>query len=91
MQDLDIKKSAGPDGISALFMLTAEIIAEPLTLIYNHFLNTGTVPLAYSYRNNKMLHLYNNYKGGNTENPGNFCPNSVVPLSCSESPGENGG
>ena len=34
LQDLDIEKSAGPDGISALLWQTAEIIAEPLTLIY---------------------------------------------------------
>ena len=30
---------------------TAEIIAEPLTLIYNHSLNTGTVPLAWKRSN----------------------------------------
>ena len=76
LRDLDIKKSAGPDGISALFLRqTAEIIAEPLTLIYNHSLNTGTVPLAWKRSNVTPV-----YKGGDTENPGNFRPISVVPV-----------
>ena len=76
LQGLNTRKSAGPDGISALFLQqTAEIIAEPLTLIYNHSLNTGTVPLAWKRSNVTPVH-----KGGDAKNPGNFRPISVVPI-----------
>ena len=76
LQGLNTRKSAGPDGISALFLQqTAEIIAEPLTIIYNHSLNTGTVPLAWKRSNVTPVH-----KGGDAKNPGNFRPISVVPI-----------
>ena len=54
---------------------TAEVIAEPLTLIYNHSLYTGTVPLAWKRSNVTPVH-----KGGDAKNPGNFRPISVVPI-----------
>ena len=37
-------------------------------------MNSGTVPLALKQSNVTPIH-----KGGDTENPGNFCPISVVP------------
>ena len=75
LRDLDIKKSAGLGGISALFYgIQLKIIAEPLIRIYNHSLNSGTVPLAWKQSNATPIH-----KGGDTENPSNFCPISVVP------------
>ena len=76
LQGLDTKKSAGPDGISALMLQqAAEIISEPLTLIYNHSLTTGTVPLAWKRSNVTPIH-----KGGDARDPGNFRPISVVPV-----------
>ena len=38
-------------------------------------MNTGTVPLAWKESNVTPV-----YKGEDTENPGNFCPISVVPV-----------
>ena len=54
---------------------TTEIISEPLTLIYNHSLNAGTVPLAWKRSNVTTVH-----KGGDARDPSNFCPISVVPV-----------
>ena len=51
------------------------MIAEPLALIYSHSLNTGTVLLAWKWSNFTLV-----YKGGDTENPDNFCPISIVPV-----------
>ena len=76
LKGLDTRKSAGPDGIPALFLhQVAEEIAEPLSYIYNHSLNTGTVPLAWKRSNITPVH-----KGGDFDNPGNFRPISVVPV-----------
>ena len=76
LKGLDTKKSAGPDGIPALFLhQVAEEIAEPLSYIYNHSLNTGIVPVAWKRSNITPVH-----KGGDFDNPGNFRPISVVPV-----------
>ena len=72
LKGLDTKKSTGPDGIPAFL---AEEIAEPLSYIYNHSLNTGTVPLAWKRSNITPVH-----KGGDSDNPGNFHPISFIPV-----------
>ena len=42
LKGLDTRKSAGPDSIPVLFLhQVAEEIAEPLSYIYNHSLNTA--------------------------------------------------
>lgn len=42
---LDLKKSAGPDGLDPYFLkIAAEIVAEPLTYIFNLTLENGTTP-----------------------------------------------
>ena len=53
----------------------AEVIAEPLRLIYNQSLDTGTVPLVWKRSNVTPVH-----KGGVVDNPSNFCPISVVSI-----------
>ena len=76
LQGLDTKKFAGLNGISALILQQiADIISEPLTLIYNHSLNTGTVSLAWKQSNVTPVH-----KGGDTRDPSDFRPISVVPV-----------
>ena len=45
LRKLDIKKSTGPDGLSALFLKqVAEETAVPLTYLYNKSLSTGSFP-----------------------------------------------
>ena len=74
MQSLDVHKAAGPDGISGLFLkAVASVIAEPLTIIYNKSIQTGSVPLAWKRSNVTPVH-----KGGDVNDPSNFCPISVV-------------
>ena len=73
---LDTRKSTGPDDLSALFLQrVAECIVVPLTLIYNKSLKTGTVPSAWKKSNVTPVH-----KGGDTDDPGNYRPISVVPI-----------
>ena len=76
LRALDIKKSTGPDGISALFLQqVAEEVAMPLTFLYNTSLGLGVVPMAWKKSNVTPVH-----KGGKTDDPGNYCPIFVVPI-----------
>ena len=76
LSNLDIKKSTGPDGISALFLQqVAEEVATPLTFLYNKSLESGLVPMAWKKSNVTPVH-----KGGKTDDPGNYRPISVVPV-----------
>ena len=76
LSNLDIKKSTGPDGISALFLQqVAEEVATPLTFLYNKSLESGLVPMAWKKSNVTPVH-----KGGKTDDPGNYRPISVVPI-----------
>ena len=76
LSNLDIKKSTGPDGISALFLQqVAEEVATPPTFLYNKSLESGLVPMAWKKSNVTPV-----YKGGKTDDPGNYRPISVVPI-----------
>ena len=76
LQNLDVKKSAGPDGIFTLFLLeVTKIIAEPLTSVYYQTLSTGAISSSWKQSNVTPVH-----KGGDVENPGNFPPISVAPI-----------
>ena len=48
-------------------------VAEPLALIFNKSLDTGLVPSAWKHCSVTPV-----YKGGDRDDPGNFCPISVV-------------
>ena len=73
---LDVKKSTGPDDLSTLFLQrVAECIAGPLMQIFNKSLKTGTVPSSWKRSNVTPVH-----KGGDTDDPGNYRPISVVPI-----------
>ena len=76
LNKLDVRKSVGPDGISARFLKeVAEPIAAPLTKLYNRSLETGIIPNQWKCSNVTPVH-----KGGSCDNPGNFRPISVVPV-----------
>ena len=76
LKKLDVKKSTGPDGLSASFLKqVAEEIAVPLTYLYNKSLSTGSFPEGWKKSNVTPVH-----KGGSTDDPGNYRPISVVPI-----------
>jgi len=53
----------------------ASEIAEPLTVLFNQFFSTGLVPSVWKFSNVSPVH-----KGGVRDDPGNFYPISVVPV-----------
>ena len=76
LMELDIRKSTDPNGLSARFLQwVAEEIAEPLTFVYNKSLSTKSVPVAWKKSNATPIH-----KGRAIDDPGNYCPISVVPI-----------
>jgi len=73
---LDVRKATGPDGISACFLKSvAEEIAYPLTYTFNLSIQSGAIPSAWKQSNITPVH-----KGGSCDDPGNFQPISVVPV-----------
>jgi len=76
LQHLDVRKSVGPDGLSSRFLKeVAEQILIPLTKIFNESLKSGNVPQAWKCSNVTPVH-----KSGSSDDPGNFRPISVVPV-----------
>jgi len=76
LQSLDLKKSTGPDGLSARFLReVAAEIATPLTHLYNASLSSGKFPYDW-----KRSHITPVHKGGNMEDLCNFRPITVVPV-----------
>ena len=76
LQHLDVRKSVGPDGLSAGFLKeVAEQIVTQLTKIFNKSVQSGVVPQGWKCSNVTPIH-----KGGSCEDPGNFQPISVVPV-----------
>ena len=73
---LDVRKSVGPDGISARFLKeVAGVVAEPLSRLFNQSLQSGVFPDEWKRCNVTPVH-----KGGAADNPSNFQPISVVPV-----------
>ena len=76
LQSLDIRKSAGPDNLSARFLKDfADEIAVPLTRLFNFSLQHGTFPAPWKQSNITPVH-----KGGPVSYPCNYRPISVVPV-----------
>jgi len=74
LSHLDVRKSVGPDGLSARFLKeVAEQIVTPLTKIYNKSLESGVVSQSWKCSNVTPVH-----KGA--YDPGNFRPISVVSI-----------
>jgi len=74
---LDVRKSVGPDGISARFLKeVALVVAEPLSKLFiNRSLQSGVFPDEWKRCNVTPVH-----KGGAADDPSNFRPISVVPV-----------
>ena len=74
LNSLDVKKSTGPDGLSAKFLKEiANEIAAPLAMLFNCSLQSGVVPAICKNSNITAVH-----KGGALDDPGNYRPISVV-------------
>ena len=75
LSSLKIKKSSGLKNIHTRFLKTgADVLAEPLTYIYNLSLRTSIVPTAWKSATVTPLH-----KSGSLSDPNNFRPIAVVP------------
>ena len=76
LKSLDIRKSAGPDNLSARFLReVAYEITPPLTSLFNFSLHHSTFPDVWKQSNITPIH-----KGGPVDDPCNYCPISVVPV-----------
>jgi len=74
LRKLDVGKTTGPDGISAGFLKSVtEELANPFTYIFN--LSLQSIPSVWKQSNITPVH-----KGGSCDDPGNFRPISVVPI-----------
>ena len=75
LSSLKIKKSSGLKSIHTRFLKTgADVLAEPLTYIYNLLLRTSIVPTAWKSATVTPLD-----KSGSLSDPNNFRPIAVVP------------
>ncbi|PKU45859.1 rna-directed dna polymerase from mobile element jockey-like [Limosa lapponica baueri] len=71
---LDIHKSMGPDGMHPRVLRElADVIAEPLSIIYERSRRTGEVPEVWRKANITPV-----YKKGRREDPGNYRPISLT-------------
>ena len=76
LKSLDIRKSTGPDNLSARFLReVAYEITAPLTSLFNFSLHHGTFPTIWKQSNITPI-----YKGGPVDDPCNYRPVSVVPV-----------
>ena len=76
LSSLDIRKSTGPDDLSACFLKeVGTVIVGPLTQLYNDSLAEGIIPSAW-----KQSHISPGHKGGAVEDPSNYRPIVVVPV-----------
>ncbi|PKU44746.1 rna-directed dna polymerase from mobile element jockey-like [Limosa lapponica baueri] len=74
LQNLDTNKSMGPDGIHPRVLRElAEVLAEPLSIIYQQSWQTGEVPADWRLANVTPTH-----KKGQKDDPGNYRPVSLT-------------
>ena len=74
LQNLDIHKASGPDGISTRFLKeTADVTATLLKLIFDRSLETGDVPYDWKVANVAPI-----YKKGDRSAPQNYRPISLT-------------
>jgi len=73
LSNLDVHKSVGPDGMHPrLLRELADVIAEPLSIIFERFWRTGEVPE--DWRKASVTPVF---KKGKKEDPGNYRPVSL--------------
>ncbi len=73
IDDLRADAALGPDGISPVLKELREVVAEPLSMIFNRSLREVTVPDDWRTGNVTLI-----YKKGPKGNPGNYRPVSRV-------------
>ncbi|KFQ38410.1 hypothetical protein N332_05856, partial [Mesitornis unicolor] len=74
LHPLDIHKSMGPDGIHPRVLRElAEVLAKPLSIIYQQSWLTGEIPVDWRLAN--VTPIYNK---GRKEGPGNYRPISLT-------------
>lgn len=76
LQSLDCSKSIGIDGMHPkLLKCAADIIAEPMTIIFNKSLNSSEIPIEFNTA--KIIPIH---KGNSKDNLNNYRPISVLPI-----------
>jgi len=76
ISSLKNSKSPGPDNIAPkIIKIIAEIVAEPLSFIYNMSFVKGIVPIGLSVKTSKVIPVY---KKGNRNSGGNYRPISLL-------------
>ncbi|KFQ83110.1 hypothetical protein N337_13196, partial [Phoenicopterus ruber ruber] len=74
LRHLDTHRSMGPDGIHPRVLKElAEVLAKPLSIIYQQSWLTGEVPIDW-----KLANVTPIYKKGRKEDPGNYRPVSLT-------------
>ncbi len=78
IDDLRADSAPGPDGISPRVLKELrEVVAEPLSMIFNRSLQEGTVPADWRTGNVTLI-----YKNGPKGNWGNYRPVSLTSVPC---------
>ena len=76
LNSLDTNKSTGPDQLpSKILKMSALLIYEPLTKLFNKSLNTATFPKSWKVAN--ITPIFKNK--GSASNPANYRPISILP------------
>ena len=77
LQNLDVRKAVGVDGLNLRLLKTAaEFITKPLTVVFNWSISTGQLP--HDFKVAKIVPIRPIHKGGSYE-PQNFRPISLLP------------
>nr|XP_006825930.1 PREDICTED: RNA-directed DNA polymerase from mobile element jockey-like [Saccoglossus kowalevskii] len=78
LSSLDVSKSSGPDNFHPRFLKeVANVIYEPLFVIFRKSVGEGTVPSAWKEANVTCI-----FKKGNRSDPGNYRPVSLTSVIC---------